>query len=242
MTAFDYPVDGNENPAAAEALYERARQGQGARLRHALRRPASAEAARLRRRPRHPARHPAVQGWLLRAARATTSCFFATPTATARRTRREVILTGFGVQDSHLFPHQFMRAPGDWIWMAQGAFNYGKGDDHRWRGDAVRPDAHGEVPPRWLGVRHHQPRPVQHLGPRAERRRRGVHPGGQRLRLSGDALPRIRELPRLLGSPVEELRAGIPRHRAGFQDGRHRPERPRALRCTRRMARRCMRT
>ncbi|HEY0552290.1 MAG TPA: PVC-type heme-binding CxxCH protein, partial [Verrucomicrobiae bacterium] len=40
--------------------------------------------------------------------------------------KREVILSGFGVQDSHLFPHQFTRAPGHWIWMAQGAFNYGK--------------------------------------------------------------------------------------------------------------------
>src|SRR5690606_9941669 len=40
--------------------------------------------------------------------------------------RRKAILTGFGVQDSHLFPHQFTRAPGNWIWMAQGAFNYGK--------------------------------------------------------------------------------------------------------------------
>jgi hypothetical protein len=40
--------------------------------------------------------------------------------------QRKVILTGFGVQDSHLFPHQFTRAPGNWIWMAQGAFNYGK--------------------------------------------------------------------------------------------------------------------
>ncbi len=38
--------------------------------------------------------------------------------------QREVILEGFGVQDSHLFPHQFTRAPGGWIWMAQGAFNY----------------------------------------------------------------------------------------------------------------------
>ena len=37
-----------------------------------------------------------------------------------------MILTGFGVQDSHLFPHQFLRAPGGWIWMAQGAFNYSK--------------------------------------------------------------------------------------------------------------------
>ena len=40
--------------------------------------------------------------------------------------RRELILTGFGIQDSHLMPHQFTRAPGNWIWMAQGAFNYGK--------------------------------------------------------------------------------------------------------------------
>lgn len=40
--------------------------------------------------------------------------------------KSEVLLTGFGVQDSHLFPHQFTRAPGGWVWMAQGAFNYSK--------------------------------------------------------------------------------------------------------------------
>jgi len=39
--------------------------------------------------------------------------------------KSDVMLTGFGVQDSHLFPHQFTRAPGGWIWMAQGAFNSG---------------------------------------------------------------------------------------------------------------------
>ncbi len=38
----------------------------------------------------------------------------------------EVVLEGFGVQDSHLFPHQFERTPGDWIYLAQGAFNYSK--------------------------------------------------------------------------------------------------------------------
>jgi putative membrane-bound dehydrogenase-like protein len=38
----------------------------------------------------------------------------------------EVILDGFGIQDSHLFPHQFERAPGGWIYLAQGAFNYSK--------------------------------------------------------------------------------------------------------------------
>lgn len=34
------------------------------------------------------------------------------------------VLTGFGIEDSHLFPHQFTRAPGGWLWLAQGAFNY----------------------------------------------------------------------------------------------------------------------
>lgn len=36
-----------------------------------------------------------------------------------------VILSGFGVQDSHLFMHEFRRAPGGWIYGAQGAFNKG---------------------------------------------------------------------------------------------------------------------
>ncbi len=35
----------------------------------------------------------------------------------------ETVLKGFGVQDSHLFPHQFTRVPGDWILLAQGLFN-----------------------------------------------------------------------------------------------------------------------
>jgi putative membrane-bound dehydrogenase-like protein len=38
----------------------------------------------------------------------------------------EVVLEGFGIQDSHLFPHQFEHAPGGWIYLAQGAFNYSK--------------------------------------------------------------------------------------------------------------------
>ncbi len=40
--------------------------------------------------------------------------------------QREVVLTGFGIQDSHLMPHRFMRFPGDWIVTAQGAFNYSR--------------------------------------------------------------------------------------------------------------------
>lgn len=40
-----------------------------------------------------------------------------------RADRREVLLTGFGIQDSHLLPHRFVRAPGGWTYLAQGAFN-----------------------------------------------------------------------------------------------------------------------
>jgi putative membrane-bound dehydrogenase-like protein len=38
----------------------------------------------------------------------------------------DVILDGFGIQDSHLMPHQFERAPGGWIYVAQGLFNSSK--------------------------------------------------------------------------------------------------------------------
>ena len=40
-----------------------------------------------------------------------------------RADRRELVLSGFGIQDSHLLPHRFVRAPGRWIYLAQGAFN-----------------------------------------------------------------------------------------------------------------------
>jgi putative heme-binding domain-containing protein len=35
----------------------------------------------------------------------------------------KTVLEGFGIQDSHLFPHQFTRAPGGWVLLAQGLFN-----------------------------------------------------------------------------------------------------------------------
>lgn len=39
---------------------------------------------------------------------------------------RKTLIKGFGVQDSHLMPHQFTMMPGGWIGMAQGAFNRSK--------------------------------------------------------------------------------------------------------------------
>jgi putative membrane-bound dehydrogenase-like protein len=40
-----------------------------------------------------------------------------------RADRREVLLRGFGIEDSHLMPHRFLRGPDGWIYTAQGAFN-----------------------------------------------------------------------------------------------------------------------
>lgn len=37
---------------------------------------------------------------------------------------REVLLDGFGIDDSHLMPHRFVRAPAGWVYLAQGAFNF----------------------------------------------------------------------------------------------------------------------
>ncbi|MDB4265253.1 DUF1080 domain-containing protein [bacterium] len=38
----------------------------------------------------------------------------------------EAILTGFGIEDSHLFPHQFTRGPGGWMYLNQGLGNFSK--------------------------------------------------------------------------------------------------------------------
>ena len=124
MTALEYPVDANENAAAAQALYaSRARDkvvvwdspfGSGP----------------------HPARVfaeglaiplgilPYQNGVYVQ--HGPEIVFLSDTDGDGKADKREVILTGFGVQDSHLFPHQFTRAPGNWIWFAQGAFNYGK--------------------------------------------------------------------------------------------------------------------
>ena len=40
-----------------------------------------------------------------------------------RADKREVVLDGFGIQDSHLMPHRMLRGPGEWIYVMQGAFN-----------------------------------------------------------------------------------------------------------------------
>ncbi len=123
-TALEYPVDANENPAAAEALYKSKARDKVVVFGQPF-------AAGLRQ-PRTFADGLAIpEGVLPYKDGAVVQhghdvVFLRDTDGDGKADRREVLLTGFGVQDSHLFPHQFTRAPWGWFWLAQGAFNSGK--------------------------------------------------------------------------------------------------------------------
>lgn len=124
MTAFEYPVDANENAERAKALYENPGKdkvlvfektaGPGP---HAARVFADGLAIPLGILPQNEGVY--VQHGPQIALLEDTD-------GDGAADRRRTLLTGFGVQDSHLFMHQFTRMPGGWIWGAQGAFNSGK--------------------------------------------------------------------------------------------------------------------
>ncbi|HXG49390.1 MAG TPA: PVC-type heme-binding CxxCH protein, partial [Methylomirabilota bacterium] len=127
MTALEYPVDANESPEVARALYaSRAKD----KVLVYDRDPKSPTG--YAREPRVFADGLAIPLGILPykngvyVQHGPDIVFLNDTDGDGKADKREVILTGFGVQDSHLFPHQFTRAPGNWIWMAQGAFNYGK--------------------------------------------------------------------------------------------------------------------
>lgn len=132
QTALEYPVDSNENPAAAEAVY--AGKGKDKVLvypRESLN--AKIPAGGLTN-PTVFADGLAIPLGILPWGNGDT-CYvqhghdlklYKDTNGDGKADTFDVILTGFGVQDSHLFPHQFTRAPGGWIWMAQGLFNNSK--------------------------------------------------------------------------------------------------------------------
>ena len=126
-TAFEYPVDGNENPAAADALYASKAKDKVLVYDRDPKSPTGYASQ-----PRVFAEGLAIPLGVLPyqngcyVQHGHDIAFLSDTDGDGKADKREVILTGFGVQDSHLFPHQFTRAPGGWIWMAQGAFNYGK--------------------------------------------------------------------------------------------------------------------
>ena len=124
MTALEYPVDANENKAESDALFAR-----GGRDRVVVfDEPHAASPGPPRVFADGLVMPLGMQPWRdgalvqygpdIRLYRDTDG--------DGRAERHEVVLTGFGTQDSHLFPHQFLRQPGGWIFVAQGLFNYSK--------------------------------------------------------------------------------------------------------------------
>jgi putative membrane-bound dehydrogenase-like protein len=124
MTALEYPVDANESPEVAKALYASIAKDKVVVF--------DAPYGPGPHKPRVFAEGLAIPLGILPykngvyVQHGSDIVFLSDTDGDGKADKREVILTGFGVQDSHLFPHQFTRAPGNWIWMAQGAFNYGK--------------------------------------------------------------------------------------------------------------------
>lgn len=122
MTATEYPMDANESQAQADALWKNGGKDRVVVIDH----------------PSKPGPHPArvfadglampmgLLPWKNGAivGQGSEILFFEDVNGDGKADKRQSLLTGFGVQDSHLMPHQFTLMPSGWIAMAQGAFNY----------------------------------------------------------------------------------------------------------------------
>jgi putative heme-binding domain-containing protein len=121
MTATEYPVDANENEALARDLFKR-----GGKDRVLV---FDDPSGPLPLTPRVFADGLAIPLGLLPVTNGalvqygTEIRHYQDEDSDGKADRFETILEGFGIQDSHLFVHQFERAPGGWIYLAQGAFN-----------------------------------------------------------------------------------------------------------------------
>ncbi len=121
MTALEYPVDANENPEASRALFE-----QGGTDKILV---FDEPFGKVVSKPRVFADGLVMPLGILPykdgvfAQYGGDIRFYRDTDGDGKADRHEVILTGFGTQDSHLFPHQFTRVPGNHILTAQGLFN-----------------------------------------------------------------------------------------------------------------------
>jgi len=121
MTALEYPVDANESPAMAKAVFER-----GGRDR-VLVFDEPNQAGPLT--PRVFADGLAIPLGMLPVKDGALVQYgpeirrYEDRDRDGRAEGFRTLLEGFGIQDSHLFPHQFERAPGGWVYVAQGLFN-----------------------------------------------------------------------------------------------------------------------
>jgi putative membrane-bound dehydrogenase-like protein len=121
MTALEYPVDANENPQNAARLYETGGNDKVLVLNDWWSQKPST--------PSTFADGLAIPLGILPGKDSVVVQYgpdlrrYIDSNGDGKADRFEVILTGFGIEDSHLFPHQFVRAPGGWIYAAQGLFN-----------------------------------------------------------------------------------------------------------------------
>ena len=131
MTALEYPVDGNEQKIASDALFAAGGRDKVVVFDAPYAAPAPGRAA-VTTPPRVFADGLVMPLGLLPykdgafVQYGADIRFYHDTNSDGRADRHDVILTGFGTQDSHLFPHQFLRQPGGQIFVAQGLFNYSK--------------------------------------------------------------------------------------------------------------------
>jgi len=120
-TAFEYPVDANESPEASKRLFAAGGRDKVVVVDDPWAAKPSA--------PRVFADGLAIPLGVLPyrdgafVQYGTEIRFYRDTNGDGRADGFETVLDGFGVQDSHLFPHQFTRVPGDWLLVAQGLFN-----------------------------------------------------------------------------------------------------------------------
>lgn len=129
MTALEYPVDANESQAAAEALYASGGKDKVLVFDEPWKPGPQTPRVFVDKLAIPLGILPWKDGVLVQ--HGTEIRRYSDTDKDGKAEKHEVILKGFGIQDSHLFPHQFERAPGGWFYLAQGLFNYSK---------VVRPD------------------------------------------------------------------------------------------------------
>lgn len=121
MTATEYPVDGNDSPAQAEALWKRG----GKDTVVVIDDPLSQGPHQARVFADGLAMPMGILPWKdgVILGHGPEILSLRDTDGDGRADKQESLVSGFGINDSHLLPHQFTLLPGGHIAMAQGAFN-----------------------------------------------------------------------------------------------------------------------
>ncbi len=123
MTALEYPVDANENRANAEALYARGGKDQVLVIDHPEKSGPQTARVFAQGLALPLGLLPDLDGNGAFVHYGSQIRHYLDTDKDGKADKFDVVLEGFGIQDSHLMPHQFERAPGGWIYVAQGLFN-----------------------------------------------------------------------------------------------------------------------